>query len=921
VTISNGPDCPFPPAVAAVNFGGTKAFATVQSNGTILASAPSPGLNDASVPVAVTLNDGTIVGGGDTTFSFPMAEMSVTGPLPANPSPIGETDQQWANGNNHILQINTPNTPPNNTLTFGIAAPVLHVSIVYNDSGQKENASAPLVTQVIGNQGLFAATLQVCDISATAPVATLQQTQPAATDIAPRTAFSGPPAFDASAPCTNWDQNTGYWANVVTQQATLNDPMNSSVASGDLVLPAASAFHPATYDFAHTFRIVLSLAEIDTVVGTTPRRDDALYGLPFTVVLLPTAMVQLKVLPFTIVFAPPGNLSTSSFQTTSSYNTNYSLGSSNESSNTSAQETSSSTQESAKLSTAASILSASASQTSSYDTTTSQSYGTLTGTTGTGTSTQQAVASIALGPNPATVPGNGQTCASTKDCSPQSYATDPNWFVNQPYWDDTFELLVHPQFVAFALGSAVDRYVYWAAAPVLATVQVWQLSACANNQMLLGTVPCQIPYSYSWLNSSQQYVAINSSLTLTAQEAANLLQLDPFYAAGTQNPPLPTTRAVLFPGPQVPYGMKFVPCPASQTCTPSIPQTYTATLSNTQVTGSGANGQQTYTNSLTNVVGNSDSIGLSFTMPTPYVTGTFGIQATSGDKSTTTTQSQMVFKNSTAASSSTATQAMVKLDDCDSSAQGQCVKSPHLPLPQQPSALIYLDKIFGGFMFVDPNAPKPLPAGARLQLINSINLATLLAIATTGEQSMQRFPDVPKSLAEQGAIGVLGLAGILPAMPDGKFYPQSGLTRVQLATAWTRYLKLRPPATPMKFSDVSAQDAYVSAAAAAVAAGLVTPASATQFGPNDLVTRQEMAVSLAKAFGLTKKPIAMPAMIVPPKFSDAASVAPGALESVQVVIGAGYMSVFADGTFKPSESVTRADAAQELYAAIKDNVK
>jgi hypothetical protein len=122
---------------------------------------------------------------------------------------------------------------------------------------------------------------------------------------------------------------------------------------------------------------------------------------------------------------------------------------------------------------------------------------------------------------------------------------------------------VHPQFVAFALGSAVDRYVYWAAAPVLATVQVWQLSACANNQMLLGTVPCQIPYSYSWLNSSQQYVAINSSLTLTAQEAANLLQLDPFYAAGTQNPPLPTTRAVLFPGPQVPYGMKFVPCPAS----------------------------------------------------------------------------------------------------------------------------------------------------------------------------------------------------------------------------------------------------------------------------------------------------------------------------------------------------------------------
>ncbi len=172
-------------------------------------------------------------------------------------------------------------------------------------------------------------------------------------------------------------------------------------------------------------------------------------------------------------------------------------------------------------------------------------------------------------------------------------------------------------------------------------------------------------------------------------------------------------------------------------------------------------------------------------------------------------------------------------------------------------------------------------------------------------QSMQRFPDVPKDLVGQGAIGVLGVTGILSGMPDGKFYPQSGLTRAQLASALARYLQLSPPATGAKFSDVSAQDAFAPAVAATVAAGLVTPASATKFGPGDTVTRQEMAVSLAKAFGLTNKPIVRPAIIAAPRMSDAASIAPAALDSVQAVIGTGYMSVFADGTFRPSASVRR----------------
>jgi len=235
---------------------------------------------------------------------------------------------------------------------------------------------------------------------------------------------------------------------------------------------------------------------------------------------------------------------------------------------------------------------------------------------------------LTLGGNPLTIPGNGQTCASATDCSPQDYVTNPNWFQNQPYWNDTFELLAHPQFVAFVLGSGEDRYVYWAADAALVSVQVWQLSACSNNQMLAGTVPCQIPYSYSWENSSQQYVPAYPPpvLTLTAQEASNLLQLDPFYVAGTQAAPLANERVVPFPGPQIPYGTKFTPCPAGQpNCAPQTPQTYTASLTNTQANGSGTNGQKTYISTVTNVVGNSDTLGQTLNMVTPYISTVFSI--------------------------------------------------------------------------------------------------------------------------------------------------------------------------------------------------------------------------------------------------------------------------------------------------------
>ena len=759
VTISNG-DCPFTSAtVAQITFGSTLVpNYTVQSNGTIVVFAPGPGLNDATVPVAVALSDGTVVGGAATTFTYYKAEMDLTGPLPVNPAPVGETNSQWANFANHTMPFNLPISPPNNVLMFGTTSPVLYVSVNFTNSGIKEFVAAanPGGSQVnpnmvIGDLGAFAATLQVCNLTATPAQAAAQFPVPPFAFNAPANVEGGAGGFNPNAGCINWDGNTGFWTNVGnTQQVTLavNDQGEFQSVTGDLALPAGGAFDIPAYDYSHTFRMVLSVAELDAVRGQMANRNDTLYSLPFQIVLSPTAFVQLKVLPFVIIYAPPGNLSTATFATTANFNTNYSLSNSDSTSNTSAQDVSGSTEYSAKvtLGAAGESVAGSASTTDSFDNSTQQGYGTLTGGSSMNMSTQLATTTVTLYANPATTPGDGQTCASATDCSARDYVAASNWFLNQPFWNDEFQLLVHPQFVTYVIGSGKDRYVYWAADPVLASIQVWQLSACANNANVANAPPpCLIPYSYQWLNKNNQSIEINTSLTLTAQEAANLLQLDPFAAAGTQNVPLDASRASVFPGPQLSYGTKCEMPGGTTTCKAQTPQGYGTMLTNTQLTATGTNGQQSYTSTVTNILGASNSIGSTLSFTTGLVSEAFGIQSTNANKSTVTAQTQAIYGNSTATSTTLTGTDTVTLNDCDTTSQGSCVKSPHLPLPQLPRAQVYLDKMYGGFMFDDPGAP--LPGSIKLPLlIAGLSSGDWLSLATAGEQSRPRFPDVPKAL-------------------------------------------------------------------------------------------------------------------------------------------------------------------------------
>ena len=193
------------------------------------------------------------------------------------------------------------------------------------------------------------------------------------------------------------------------------------------------------------------------------------------------------------------------------------------------------------------------------------------------------------------------------------------------------------------------------------------------------------------------------------------------------------------------------------------------------------------------------------------------------------------------------------LNDVDNTTQGSggpLCKNCHNPLPSDPTVNVYLDRIFGGFMFQDP-AANPLPSEAQRAAWEKEFDVPAMAMAQ--EMSFRRFDDVDNSSPQKVAIGMLVRLGVMMGYPDGKFHPNDPMTRAQLAVALHRSLRLTSPKTAINFDDLSAKSSIYRAAEAVVSAGLLT-SSAGKFRPAESVSHDEFGSALEHAFktGMTK---------------------------------------------------------------------
>ncbi|MGI5963708.1 MAG: S-layer homology domain-containing protein [Lawsonibacter sp.] len=176
------------------------------------------------------------------------------------------------------------------------------------------------------------------------------------------------------------------------------------------------------------------------------------------------------------------------------------------------------------------------------------------------------------------------------------------------------------------------------------------------------------------------------------------------------------------------------------------------------------------------------------------------------------------------------------------------------------------------------------------------------------------FSDVKETDWYAQSVAFVTGRELFSGVSEVEFAPQVGLTRGMLVT--TLYALEEPDWASQKvyFSDVPVGAWYGEGVAWAAQEGIVTGYSSDQFGPNDLVTREQLAVILyryAESLGMGTKGFGDLQT-----FEDETNISPWAREAVSWAVEAGILSGRTGGILDPNGSATRAEAAAMLQQFI-----
>jgi len=180
-------------------------------------------------------------------------------------------------------------------------------------------------------------------------------------------------------------------------------------------------------------------------------------------------------------------------------------------------------------------------------------------------------------------------------------------------------------------------------------------------------------------------------------------------------------------------------------------------------------------------------------------------------------------------------------------------------------------------------------------------LITAVAIAMT-----LIFPDIAYSAENSQYIKWGTHEAYVSGYPDGTFRPDSYMTREEAASVFYRLLgsNQTDEYTDSEFKDVGA-DRWSSTAIYSLASSGVISGYNELFRPQDNITRAEMTVLMSS---LTDS------KCMAKTFSDIAG--NWAEKSIRIAATQGWIAGYTDGTFKPNEYITRAEAVLFINNAL-----
>lgn len=172
------------------------------------------------------------------------------------------------------------------------------------------------------------------------------------------------------------------------------------------------------------------------------------------------------------------------------------------------------------------------------------------------------------------------------------------------------------------------------------------------------------------------------------------------------------------------------------------------------------------------------------------------------------------------------------------------------------------------------------------------------------------FADVPAGSWYYDSVAYVYENGMMAGTGSSQFSPNMTTSRAMIVTILYRLEGSPAAAQPSAFTDVAAGQWYTDGVAWANANGIVTGYDNGKFGPNDTITREQMAAILYRYAAFKGYDVSGRADLS--GFADAGRVAAYAADSVRWAVKSGLISGVTPTTLEPGGSATRAQAAAIL---------
>lgn len=175
-----------------------------------------------------------------------------------------------------------------------------------------------------------------------------------------------------------------------------------------------------------------------------------------------------------------------------------------------------------------------------------------------------------------------------------------------------------------------------------------------------------------------------------------------------------------------------------------------------------------------------------------------------------------------------------------------------------------------------------------------------------------KFSDLKGYEWADESIYALTEKGVVSKSPDKMFRPADKVTRAEFAKMIALSFGFTASGNKTVFDDVDRDDWYFDYITALYENNIVNGMTENHFGADEAITRQDVCVILARIKGKNEA-----ADISDTPLTDISSAADYAKEAIVFMNGKGFVNGYEDGSFRPYNNTSRAEAAKLIYSIIK----